>query len=172
VPAAGQAKNACTMIESAVTYTTSSSDPDPSLRNLPPGGWSRALTLVGRALRRRCPQCGGKGIFRNWFSLRDSCPRCGYAFDREEGYFLGGYALNLIFAEFIGLAIVIYILVSTDLSLLAQELIAVGTMIAIPIILFPYSRTLWMALDLQIHRDITEKQLRADQMIESQRSRT
>ncbi len=135
---------------------------DPSLRDVPPGGWSRAWTLLRRALGRRCPQCGASGIFRRWFSLAERCPRCGYVFVREEGYFLGAYAINLIVAEFIGLGAVVYLLIKTDFSLWVQEAIAVTTAVALPIIFFPYSRTLWMALDLLIHRDVSERQLRAE----------
>ena len=72
-------------------------------RGLPPRGGRRLLALVGRALRRRCPYCGGGGIFRGWFSLRERCPTCGVAFEREDGYFLGAYAVNLIVAEFVGI---------------------------------------------------------------------
>ncbi len=143
--------------------------PDPGQRDLPPGGWARAWTLLRRALGRRCPQCGASGIFRRWFTLAERCPRCGYTFVREEGYFLGAYAINLIVAEFIGLGAVIYLLIITDFSLWVQEAIAVATAVTLPIIFFPYSRTLWMALDLLIHRDVSERQLRAEHTLRSPR---
>src|SRR5215218_3072810 len=102
---------------------------DPARRNLPLKGWPRLWTLVSRAVRRRCPNCGGKGIFANWFSLKEACPTCGAVFVREEGYFLGAYALNLIIAEFIGLGFVLVILFNLDLSLWEQEAIAVSAAI-------------------------------------------
>ncbi|GIW04329.1 MAG: hypothetical protein KatS3mg059_0949 [Thermomicrobiales bacterium] len=142
---------------------------DRSLRDLPPGGWPRVWTLLRRALGRRCPQCGARGIFRRWFSLAECCPRCGYIFVREEGYFLGAYAINLIVAEFIGLGAVVYLLIKTDFSLWVQEAIAVTTAVALPVIFFPYSRTLWMALDLLIHRDVSERQLRAEHTLRTPR---
>ena len=37
----------------------------------------RPLALFGRALLRRCPNCGGRPIFDGWFRMRDRCPRCG-----------------------------------------------------------------------------------------------
>ncbi len=110
----------------------------------------RARVVLGRALRRRCPYCGG-GIFAGWWTLRDRCPACGVSFVREEGYFLGAYALNLIFAEFLGLGSALYLLFGTglrDLPLGWQMVIAASLAIALPMLLFPYSRTLWMALDL------------------------
>jgi uncharacterized protein (DUF983 family) len=59
--------------------------PQQSLRNLPPTGWPRLRTLYARALGKRCPQCGSKGIFKNYLELNETCPACAYRFDREEG---------------------------------------------------------------------------------------
>jgi uncharacterized protein (DUF983 family) len=107
--------------------------------------------VVARALKRRCPYCGGGNIFTNWWNLRETCPSCGVSFSREEGYFLGAYAMNLIFAEFLALGIALYLLFATDLRDLplgVQMVIAGGLAALFPIVLFPYARTLWMALDL------------------------
>ena len=50
-----------------------------------------------RALHLKCPECGISPIFvplkkvrclRDWFTPLDGCPRCGYAYERENGYFL------------------------------------------------------------------------------------
>jgi uncharacterized protein (DUF983 family) len=135
---------------------------DPSRRNLPARGWPRFRTLFWRAIRRRCPNCGGKGVFSNWFSLKDQCPTCGAVFVREEGYFLGAYAINLIVAEFIGLGFVLVILFNLDLSLLEQEVIAVSAAVLLPVLFFPFARTLWMALDLYIDPETSERRLRGD----------
>jgi uncharacterized protein (DUF983 family) len=132
--------------------------------DLPPSGWPRLRTLVKRAALRRCPYCGARHIFSKWFILRETCPRCGTTFVREDGYFLGGYALNLIVAEFIGLAVVLYILFQVDLSLWEREVIAVGAAVALPMIFFPYSRTFWMALDLMLNPRTDEQYLRAGEM--------
>ena len=88
-----------------------------------------------RALSRRCPYCGSPGIYDGYFALRERCPRCGVRFEREEGYFLGAYALNLIVAEFLGLGLAILLIFKTDLrdlQLIWQEVIAVALAIAFP----------------------------------------
>ena len=45
----------------------------------------------------RCPECGVSPLFVplrkvrslfDWFTPLDGCPRCGYAYEREQGYFL------------------------------------------------------------------------------------
>jgi len=52
---------------------------------------------MGRALPLRCPECGISPLFVpvrkvrsiwDWFTPLDGCPRCGYAYERETGYFL------------------------------------------------------------------------------------
>ena len=59
--------------------------------------WRDAWVYLGRALRLRCPECGVSPIFipwhktrsvRDWYAPLDGCPRCGYGYEREEGYFL------------------------------------------------------------------------------------
>jgi uncharacterized protein (DUF983 family) len=56
-----------------------------------------AAVYLLRALRLRCPECGASPVFcplhrvrswRDWSTPLDGCPRCGYAYERESGYFL------------------------------------------------------------------------------------
>ena len=123
----------------------------PPWPNLPPPGWGRTRELLRRAITRRCPYCGGGNIFSGYFSLKEICPTCEVRFEREDGYFLGGYAINLVVSEFIALGLALWLLFATtlrNLPLLQQELIAVALAVGFPLVLFPYSRTFWMALDL------------------------
>jgi uncharacterized protein (DUF983 family) len=119
--------------------------------HIPLDDWVRFRTIFWRALRLRCPYCGGRGVFKSWFDLRETCPTCGTRFEREDGYFLGGYALNLIVAEFLAIgAIVVYWLLASP-SVLALQIVGVTLAAGLPILFFPFSRCLWMALDLQLH---------------------
>ena len=78
-----------------------------------PSWWRRALAYLGRATRLKCPLCGLKPIFipwhnvrglRDWFTPLDGCPHCGYAYDREPGYFLMSiWALDYGFSALLGL---------------------------------------------------------------------
>jgi uncharacterized protein (DUF983 family) len=115
-------------------------------RSVPPPS-----TRIGRAFRRQCPVCGEPSIWKGWFALRDACPNCGYVFLRESGYFLGAYALNLIIAELITMAVLTWLLVRTDWEWWAVELVVIPMAIGLPLLLFPYARGLWMALDLTFH---------------------
>ena len=136
-----------------------------SYRDLPPSGSARVWTLLRRAATRRCPQCGSKGIFRHYIELKDRCPRCNYRFDREEGYFLGGYALNVFFVGLIPLLLLVLAFVYTDYNWVTLELIFIPLVILLPILLFPYTRTFWMAIDLIVDpTEHTEQRLRTEDM--------
>jgi uncharacterized protein (DUF983 family) len=45
----------------------------------------RALTAIGRGLRKRCPHCGQGLLFSRWAETRDACPVCGLVFERNPG---------------------------------------------------------------------------------------
>ncbi|MDX2227896.1 MAG: hypothetical protein SFY92_12495 [Verrucomicrobiae bacterium] len=58
---------------------------------------SRGLLYCTRALRLLCPCCGTRPLFPplrstrrfyDWFQPLDGCPRCGFPYEREPGYFL------------------------------------------------------------------------------------
>jgi hypothetical protein len=75
-------------------------------------------------------------------------------FEREEGYFLGGYAINMVVAESLALALALVAILLTplrDMEVIWQVLVAVGLAAILPVLFFPYSRGLWMALDLTLH---------------------
>ena len=75
--------------------------------------WPKARDYFTRAMRLRCPVCGSTPIFpplartrslNDWFTPLDGCPRCGYAYDREPGYFLLSiWAINYGVAALLGL---------------------------------------------------------------------
>lgn len=112
--------------------------------------------MLWRGLTLRCAFCGGREVFQSWFELKQRCPSCAHRFDQEEGFFLGAYALNLALTEGILLAsIVPYIFLSaTDphagRSVWPFVFIAVVGAVAGPLVFFPFSRTLWVALDLTL----------------------
>jgi hypothetical protein len=80
----------------------------------------------------------------------DECPRCGLKFEREEGYWLGAIIINTLLS---GLIIALLIALAVSLTwpdIPATPLLAAGLPIAIalPIALYPISKTLWVAADI------------------------
>jgi uncharacterized protein (DUF983 family) len=110
-------------------------------------------TLLLRAIRRRCPRCGGKGIFSSWFKLKERCPTCGYRYEREEGFFTGVYLVNYsLIAVVIVFELFVYVVYAN-----AQEgearygpalLIGFATAIVLPLITYPFAKAMWAAIDL------------------------
>lgn len=113
----------------------------------------RVMRQLGRGLLGRCPNCGGRDLFRGWVTLRPACPSCGLLLDRgERDFFLGGYTLNFIAVE---LVLVLFLVVTVvllwpDVPWTALGWGAATLMILAPIAFFPISRTLWLAIDLAL----------------------
>ncbi len=104
-----------------------------------------------RALALRCPACGTPGLFRSWGSLQPRCTGCALKTDRgAPGHFVGAYLVNLVIAELlfaVGLGVWLvaaWPAVPWDLV----ERVAVIAMLLAPILLYPFTRTVWLAADL------------------------
>ncbi len=98
---------------------------------------------------RRCPRCGGRHIFRRYFTLLDDCPRCGLHFDRGDGYFTGALAINIAFVSAIFAVTFIVALALTIPEVPVAPLLAIfiPLMTLGPILFYPFSKTVWMAVD-------------------------
>jgi len=112
---------------------------------------ARLRVTLARAVARRCPYCGGRGVFTSWFALKERCPHCLTLFAYEDGYFLGAYALNLIVTELVAVGVTIWLLAATDLSVLQLQITGVSLAVGLPIAFYPVSVCLWMVLDIAVH---------------------
>lgn len=111
----------------------------------------RARTLFSRALRLRCPVCGGRPVLLSWFTVAPSCPECGLHMDRDEpGYWIGSYTINLFATEGVfALALAAGLLLSwPGVPWTALIVGCAGLAIVVPVLLFPYSKLLYLAVDL------------------------
>lgn len=115
----------------------------------PEADWS---LMLRRGLIRRCPRCGGGKLFRTWWSLRDRCPRCGMRFVREEGYFTGVYLVNfgVVLAVLFVMCMGVALWLGSHPDASAVPFLVVGGVIAVvvPVVFYPFARTIWAALDL------------------------
>jgi len=104
---------------------------------------------AGRALLLRCPRCGQSPAFRRFFIMNEICATCSLKFDRGTGYWLGAMMFNMGFA--IGAVIVILLIAlwatSPDPNWDAVIYVTVGAAAIIPLLFFPFSRTLWIAAE-------------------------
>jgi uncharacterized protein (DUF983 family) len=112
--------------------------------------WGEYALLLGRALRLRCPVCGQGRVFRTLFGMYERCPRCGWRYEREDGYFTGATAINLVISELVVVAAVIPLAIN-QAPLWLVILFGVTVPVLLPLLGFRHSRSLWMALDLALH---------------------
>lgn len=90
--------------------------------------------------------------------MLERCPGCSYRFEREEGFFLGAYVINLalglgtcIAGIVIGFALV--------RPVPSAGVLATATAVAaglVPIVAYPFTKTIWTAIDLIMRRSMGE----------------
>ena len=83
--------------------------------------------------------------------MQPQCPNCGLRLDRgESDYFYGALMLNFIAAELVPVAVFVITLIATWPEPPWNALMAITVVLAIvaPILLYPTTTALWLALDL------------------------
>jgi len=104
--------------------------------------------IVARGLTVRCPNCGGRTLFKpgKLFEVNRECPQCGFPIDRgnDEGFYLGSLSLNY------GVTLVCFLL---PVGILAWKHV-IGTTaalvlgligaVAVPALLYRPSRSWWL----------------------------
>jgi uncharacterized protein (DUF983 family) len=106
--------------------------------------------MFGRALRLKCPRCGGGNLLQSWFKLKNRCPSCDLALERGENddFWLGAYAINLVVGETTALIGTLVYMYNTWPEMPYAVWIGVALAVIMPIAFFPFSRTVWLAWDL------------------------
>jgi uncharacterized protein (DUF983 family) len=110
-----------------------------------------SLILFWRGICLACPVCGEGRIFSGWFKMHDDCPVCGFHFEREEGYFTGAMAVNLVATELLLAAVAIPLALLPGMSLLLFVLVGGALAILLPLLFYRHSKGLWMSLDHIFH---------------------
>jgi uncharacterized protein (DUF983 family) len=111
--------------------------------------------MLWRGVRRRCAWCGGRGAFLDgWFTKRDACRTCGITWRRGyEGFELGALAINVIVCFGVLVVGMVIGLIATwpDIAVVPLLVILGVGAIALPILVYPVSYTVWQAVDLAMH---------------------
>jgi uncharacterized protein (DUF983 family) len=110
--------------------------------------------LLRRGFLKQCPRCGGRRIYDSWFRMKERCPTCGYLFEREPGFFVGAYLINFAIVEgFLFVMLMGFVAwkdQNPDAGMKAAVVIGLFIGLIGPVIFYPYSRTIWSALDLMM----------------------
>ena len=84
----------------------------------------------------------------------ERCPGCGVRFEREEGYWVGALIVNaaVTSAAFVVVLVGGLVLWWPDVPWVGLTVAAVAVNLVVPVVLYPWSKTIWMALDVALHR--------------------
>jgi uncharacterized protein (DUF983 family) len=120
----------------------------------------QAFAYLRRAALLNCPVCGTKPIFKpwrnvrsfyDWFTPLDGCPRCGYPYEREPGYFLLAiFGFNYGFGACIGMAAFIGCAMFGDMANISVWTLLLTSVLPVPIInvlIARHAKALFIALD-------------------------
>jgi uncharacterized protein (DUF983 family) len=80
----------------------------------------------------------------------EACPRCGLRFRRIPGQWMGSWFLNICVAQ---LVVALVLIIGVAITWPAPPMWLIGGLdlaaaLAVPFVFFPFSRTLWTAIDL------------------------
>lgn len=80
----------------------------------------------------------------------ERCPTCGFRFEREQGHWVGALGINTVVSFGALLATIVVGIVATapDVAVVPVTVAACAVAILTPLVLFPFTRTLWSAVDL------------------------
>jgi len=111
--------------------------------------------MFGRAAVLHCPLCGSRRTFiKRWVARHERCRTCGIRWNREQGFELGPVALNVLFTFAVLAAgmVVAFIATAPDFPVVALMVGFMGGAIVLPLLFFPFTNTLWLAVDLLAHK--------------------
>jgi uncharacterized protein (DUF983 family) len=98
---------------------------------------------------RRCARCGHGQLFHHYLTMVEDCPSCGLHFEREHGYFAGALAINIMAIGAVFAVVFVALLIATvpDVPVIPLLIVLVPIMAFGPILLYPFSKTIWVAVD-------------------------
>ena len=118
-----------------------------SENNLPSTG-----KMIRRSLMRQCPRCANRSAwFTSWFKQGERCIGCGIKRTRDtDGHELGSMTiasvLNIVLImAAIGIAVAI---TAPDVPVLTLSIVLASAALVFPVLTWPITHTLWMAIDL------------------------
>jgi uncharacterized protein (DUF983 family) len=99
--------------------------------------------ILKRGLANRCPNCGGRTLFREdkLFELNRHCPQCDLKLEKEEGFFLGAMALNYGVTCFVFLLPVVLLWYFGVLGDTAAMVVGMVGALLVPMLLYRSSRS-------------------------------
>lgn len=108
--------------------------------------------LLWRGFTKHCPVCGKGKLFQRWFTMLERCPRCNLRFERIDGHLTGALGINTVISIIVVIGVGILGGIVTWPELPLTPLVTTITAVAalFPIFFYPFSKTVWTAIDLRM----------------------
>ncbi len=109
--------------------------------------------LLARAVRRRCPRSGQDRLFESWGEVKHHCGACGFKHERQPGYWVGALIVNTAVTLFLIGAVLVGGMVLTwpTVPWTGVLIATVGVAGVAPVAFYPWSKSLWMAVEMAFH---------------------
>lgn len=111
---------------------------------------SERSARIRRGVQRRCARCGERDVWASFYELKDRCPRCGYLFVREDGYWVGAMTVLIVLTEIVFGIVFVGGMILTWPDVPWTFFLVTGLVLnaVVPIAFYPWSKTTWIGLDL------------------------
>lgn len=86
--------------------------------------------------------------------MYERCSVCGWRFEREEGYWTGAVALNLVVTELLIALVAVPLAISLALSgkpITLLMVVGLPIPFVLPLLFFRHAKSLWMSIDFMLH---------------------
>jgi len=95
----------------------------------------------------------------------EDCPTCGHHFEREDGFFAGALAINIIAVGGLFTIVFVAALIVTIPEVPVAPLLAILVPIVVlgPIVYYPFSKTVWVAVDRAFLQHLDENEVTDEQ---------
>jgi uncharacterized protein (DUF983 family) len=111
----------------------------------------RAIVVLGRVLRLRCPHCGRGAVLGRWAAVRPRCAACGFRYERsDENYFQGAMFFHFLLGggAFVAFLLAVVLAAWPDVPWDALTWGTPAAMIASMVVLRPFSKVVWLGFDV------------------------
>lgn len=105
------------------------------------------LSTVLRCLRLRCPVCGQSSIVESLFKIKHYCPECDALFKREDGFFVGAIAVNVVTTELVIMVVYFIYLLLSGADYEAAITLLLTLALLFPIAFYHHSWSIWLSFD-------------------------
>jgi uncharacterized protein (DUF983 family) len=112
-------------------------------------------------LLQRCPRCLSGDVYHGFASMHENCPQCDLKFGREPGYFTGAMCASyLMSVPFLVVTfIALRLLFGEQQTLIATWFLTLPIFLPFAIVIFRYSRVIWLHIDWKVDPDASERQV-------------